>query len=93
LKVELSSRARSDLVAIGNWIARDDRSMANKFVDKLIDACEEIGTRPNLYSLVHGRRTLRKRLYRGYLIFYRVRRRDVFIVSVRHGARDNSALR
>ena len=93
MKVELSIRARSDLAAIGDWIARDDEATADAFVAKLLDTCEEIGTRPDAYPLAWSRRTLRKRSFRRYLIFYRIRRGEVIIVAIRHGARDNSRLR
>ena len=88
-----SKRAEDEMEAIGDWIAIDNPSRAISYVAELRAACHAIGDYPELYSLAIGRGTLRKKPFSPYLIFYRVRRRDVFIVSVRHGRRDNSRLR
>ncbi|PTS73897.1 stabilization protein [Sphingomonas sp. HMWF008] len=81
------------MIDIGEWIERDDPVTANRVIERLIVASEEIGERPRLYPLADGSRVLHRRLVRPYLIFYRVRRDDIFIVSIRYSARDNRALR
>lgn len=91
--VIISPRARRDLIDIGAWIARDDAPVAERVVEQLIHVAERIGLHPLLYPIVEHSRTLRKTLVSPYLIFYRVRRDAVFIVAVRHGARDNRGLR
>jgi toxin ParE1/3/4 len=61
MKVRLSSEARKDLIAIGDYIARDNPLRASTFVEELVKACVEISSRPLSYPIVqrfvlHGAR-------------------------------------
>lgn len=89
----ISARARRDLIEIGAWIARDDADAADRFVERLVASSEQIGVNPLLYPMVEDGHTLHKMLVAPYLILYRVRCRDVLIVTIRHGARHKRGLR
>jgi toxin ParE1/3/4 len=89
LIVVFSRRADAELEQIGDWIARDNPLRAITFVEELREACVELGDNPQLYPLMSDSGTLRKRPFQPYLILYRVRRKDVLIVSIWHSARDN----
>lgn len=95
MEVILSARAERDLMAIGDWIARDNSEQASLFTRRLRDACLELGSLPLLYPPVQGRRArgLRKRTVGAYLIFYTVSTRVVTITTIVHGARDLHRLR
>jgi len=90
MKVVLSNEARDDLVAIGRYIARDNPSRGESFVEELLDRCTSIGEAPEAFQLVarYTARGIRRRVYRNYLIFYRIADSRVEIVRVLHGAQD-----
>lgn len=90
MKVVFTDPAEDDLEAIGDWIAQDNPLRAFTFVQELRGACLEIGPRAMAYPYVEHRRGdgIRRKIYRNYLIFYRVMSGIVEIVHVLHGARD-----
>jgi plasmid stabilization system protein ParE len=94
MNVLITLAAEADLLTIGTWIAEDNPSRAETFVEDLRQACKSIGDMPLAYPSVerHKRRRLRRRPYRDYLIFYRIRDEHVEIVHVLHGARDYEAI-
>jgi plasmid stabilization system protein ParE len=52
MKVRLSSEARKDLIAIGDYIARDNPTRASTFVRELVKACVELSSTPLAYPIV-----------------------------------------
>ncbi len=52
MNVTFSIQARTDLIDIGEWIARENGAQATLYVAKLRLACEQIGERPKLYPFV-----------------------------------------
>jgi plasmid stabilization system protein ParE len=48
-KVTFSPRSRQDLLDIGDHIAKDSRVNARRFVGKLMERCQSIGTSPMGY--------------------------------------------
>jgi toxin ParE1/3/4 len=88
LRIRFSRRAERDLIGIGDWIRPDNPPCAESFVDELDAACVAIGEFPFAYpEYPGGRDGVRKRSFGNYLIFYRIRRDHVLIVSIRHAAR------
>ena len=87
--VTFSPRSRQDLIEIGDYIARDSRAAARRFVAKLIDQCKRIGRAPLGYvgrdDLAPG---LRMAALDRYVIFFRVLDDVVRIERVLHGARN-----
>lgn len=88
-KVTFSPKSRQDLLEIGDYIAKDNRTNARRFVNKLIAQCERIGASPMAYvgkhDLVPG---LRMAALGRYVIFFRVLDDMVRIERVLHSARN-----
>lgn len=87
--VTFSPRSRQDLLDIGDYIARDSRVNARRFVAKLMEQCKRIGRAPLGYvsreDLAPG---LRMAALDSYVIFFRVLDDTVRIERVLHGARN-----
>jgi toxin ParE1/3/4 len=87
--VVFSPKSRQDLLEIGDYIARDSRANARRFVAKLEDQCRRIGRAPMGYAsredLAPG---LRMAALDRYVIFFRVLDGVVRIERVLHGARN-----
>jgi toxin ParE1/3/4 len=94
MKVRLSSGARKDLIAIGDYIARDSPRRAVTFVTELAQACAELSSTPFGYPVLqrYGAKRIRRRVYGNYEIFYQVTGDEIFVIRVLHGARDTDAL-
>jgi toxin ParE1/3/4 len=90
VKVIFSENAERDLEDITDWIARDNPERARSFVADLVRTCKSIGRAPRSYPLVDKSRdpTLRRRIYRSYLIFFDIGPKEVEVLHVVHGARD-----
>lgn len=88
-KVTFSPKSRQDLLDIGDYIAKDSRANARRFVTKLIDQCQRIGRSPLGYvgreDLAPG---LRMAALGYYVIFFRMHDGVVRIERVLHGARN-----
>ncbi|HEX4739693.1 MAG TPA: type II toxin-antitoxin system RelE/ParE family toxin [Allosphingosinicella sp.] len=94
MKIVLSPEAVGDLRTIARWIAADNPQRAESFVNELERACGSLSRRPSRFPValnLHGE-PIRKRVHRDYLIFYRVKAKQVEIVRILHGARDWAAL-
>jgi plasmid stabilization system protein ParE len=89
MKLIISTAARADLAAIEDYIAADNPARAASFVDELVDRCEDLATQPERFPLVapFRRAGIRRRPYRGYLIFYRIAGDVVEVLRVIFGAR------
>jgi toxin ParE1/3/4 len=91
--VTFSPKSRQDLIDIGDYIAKDSRANARRFVGKLMEQCKRIGNAPLGYS---GREDLAPGLRMAalgrYVIFFRVIDSTVQIERVLHGARNLPAV-
>lgn len=87
--VTFSPKSRQDLLDIGDYIAKDSRANARRFVAKLMDQCKRIGRAPLGYvsreDLAPG---LRMAALDRYVIFFRVCDGVVRVERVLHGARN-----
>ena len=94
MDVVIAEAAKADLASIGDFIRLDDPIRADTFVQELIDRCEELADAPRAYPLVtrYEDAGIRRRPYRGYLIFYRVGHNVIEVLHVLHGARDYEGL-
>ena len=88
-QVTFSAKARQDLLEIGDYIAKDSRENARRFVGKLIEQCQRIAASPMGYvsreDLAPG---LRMAALGRYVIFFRLIDRTVRVERVLHSARD-----
>ena len=94
MRVRLSSEARQDLFAIGDYIARDNPTRAQSFVAELAAKCASLGEMPKAYPLVprYAQKGIRRRVHGNYQIFYRADDTEIVVIRVLHGARDHTAL-
>jgi toxin ParE1/3/4 len=88
--VVLTETAIADLIAIGRHIETDNPQRAKTFVAELESRCYELGAMPKAFALIprHEHSGVRRRLYRNYLIFYRIAADLVEVLHVLHGAQD-----
>ncbi|MDP2824120.1 MAG: type II toxin-antitoxin system RelE/ParE family toxin [Sulfuritalea sp.] len=91
--VTFSPKSRQDLLDIGDYIGKDSRANARRFVGKLMEQCQRIGNAPLGYT---GREDLAPGLRMAaigrYVIFFRLIDGTVRIERVLHGARDLPAV-
>ncbi len=91
--VTFSPKSRQDLLDIGDYIAKDSRANARRFVGKLMEQCKRIGNAPLGYA---GREDLAPGLRMAalgrYVVFFRVIDNSVRIERVLHGARNLHAI-
>ncbi len=88
--VTFSPKSRQDLLDIGDYIAKDSRANARRFVGKLMEQCQRVGKAPLAYAsredLAPG---LRMAALGHYVIFFRVLDGTVRVERVLHGARSS----
>lgn len=82
--------ARRDLNAIWDYIAENDQRAADRFIARIADTLELLGSMP---GIGHVREdvtdpTLRTHAVGRYLIIYRFEARPIEVVRVVHGHRD-----
>lgn len=88
-QVTFSPQSRQDLLDIGDTIAKDSRAHARRFVARLMEQCQRIGTAPLGYvSREDLAPALRMAALGQYVIFFRVVDGTVRIERVLHGARN-----
>ncbi|HJQ57018.1 MAG TPA: type II toxin-antitoxin system RelE/ParE family toxin [Vineibacter sp.] len=94
MKVVITASAEADLNEIGDFIRKDNPLRAVSFVDELLNRCEELGSMAAAFPLVprYEHVGIRRRPYRGYLIFYRISGELVEIIHVLNGVRDYERL-
>ena len=94
MKIVFTDAAKADLRSIGDWIAEDNPARARSFLVELRQKTLSIAANPQLYPLARKLEVqgIRRRLYKGYLIFYRVGENRIDILHILHGARDYEAL-
>jgi plasmid stabilization system protein ParE len=90
MRVRFSDKAKRDLAEIGAFIRRQSPYWAARFTRELAFACRAIGDMPHAFPLLPEREAtgIRKRAYKGYLIFYEVEPDGVSILHIFNGARD-----
>lgn len=89
MKVVWTATAVARLEAIEDFIARDDPTAAERFIDDLLDAGDALGDTPQ-----RGRTVpelpgsgLREIVFRGYRLVYRVTAKRLEILTVFQGHR------
>lgn len=94
MKLVFAAAARRDLLDIGDYIARDSRRQALRFVIRLESACASLLSQPERYPLLprYADRGIRRAPLADYLIFYRIGEGRLEILRVLHAARDIDAL-
>lgn len=86
----LSGAALQELDQIWSYIAKDDPDAADRWIEKLLDACDALARNPRMG---HGRADLTNKSVLfwpvdRYLIVYRVNPDHIEVVAVTQGSRD-----
>ena len=91
-EITWTEKATSNLEAIFNYIAKDSKIYAARYVKALIQATKKLESMPRRGRIVPELENpeLREVIYRNYRIVYRVvgADDDIEILAVIHGARD-----
>lgn len=89
MKVIWTPRAQQRLQEIHDYIAKDQPGNAARWVARVLDRGEQIGEQPRSGRVVpeYQRETLREVFEGDYRVIYRIRSRQVDVLTVRHGAR------
>ena len=91
--VTFSPKSRQDLLEIGDYIAKDSRANARRFVGKLMEQCKRIGNAPLGYASREDLApSLRMAALGRYVVFFRVIDGTVRIERVLHSARNLPAV-
>ncbi len=94
-KIKWAGKASSHLQAIHDYIAKDSKVYAIRFVKSLIAATRKLEAMPQCGRIVpeFESYSIREVIYRNYRIVYRILdiKEDIEILTVVHGARDMKA--
>jgi toxin ParE1/3/4 len=87
-RVDRFRRAEEDLLAIAEYIARDNPSAAAHWLDQIEEKLLLLAQNPQMGEAVdHLRSGLRRFSHGKYVIFYEPRETGIGLVRVLHGAR------
>ncbi|TKJ23248.1 MAG: plasmid stabilization protein [Promethearchaeota archaeon Loki_b32] len=89
VRIEWTERSLEDLNEIHDYIARDSKSYANLFVNKLYDAVQKLKEFPNIGRIVPevNIASVREIIFQNYRIIYRNMNDYVEIITIFHGSR------
>ena len=89
MKLVWTQRARADLLAIGDYIAEDNPHAARRWVEKLRDRAQKAAQMPGAGRMVPevGSQDVREVFVRTYRIVYKVRQRQIDVLTVFEGRR------
>jgi toxin ParE1/3/4 len=90
MRVQFSDEAKNDLREIGAFIRKQSPHWSARFVRELAYACKALRDMPMRFPVLPEleKSRVRRRAYKGYLIFYRVDDGLVSIIHILNGARD-----
>ena len=82
--------AVEDLHSIHDYISKDSKYYADRYIDKLINRVEQLQTHPKSGRVVPEFEldTLRELIEGNYRIVYQINKASISIVRVHHAARD-----
>lgn len=84
-KVKISKTAEKDLDEIADYIAKDNEYRALNFTKNLIDSFDKkISSFPKIGI---KRKAHYCSIHKNYLIFYRIKEKEVIIIRIVHGSR------
>ncbi|WP_309085191.1 type II toxin-antitoxin system RelE/ParE family toxin [Chelativorans sp.] len=94
MRVELTAKAESDLRDIALFIAADSPARAMTFYGELRAVCLELAKFPRRYQVVRSLEgiEIRRRVYRNYVMLYRLYETRIVVLRVVRGSMDLDAL-
>lgn len=89
VKIIWTEKAEEQLNQIFNYIALDSTLYAYRTANKIIESAELIAENPRIGRTVpeFDKDDLREILFKNYRIIYQLKKNEIHIVSVIHGAR------
>lgn len=99
MQVKISREARHDVIEIATFIAKDNPDAAYRFVIRFEETIDSLSKNPLIGSSrefeasdLENTRFWPIKEFRNYLLFYRVRRRELDVLRVVNARRDFSLL-
>lgn len=91
-RLELTARAKAEADEIYRWIADDSPANAARWYNRLVDIVDTLKELPERCPLAPEseflERQIRQLLYGRYRILFEIQRDTVYVLHIRHGARD-----
>ncbi|MDP2125788.1 MAG: type II toxin-antitoxin system RelE/ParE family toxin [Pseudohongiella sp.] len=93
MAIYFTPKAQSDLIAIWEYIAEDNESVADAYISRIQTVCSLLESQP-VMGVEREILTEKLRLmpFDKYNIYYLTHNPDVTIIRIRHSAQDPSAL-
>lgn len=90
MRIAWAGPATRDLSSIRAFIAQDSEYYADRFVERIIGAVENLSTFPEMGRAVPetDAPSIRELVFHNYRIIYRVETDRVLVIAVAHAARD-----
>jgi plasmid stabilization system protein ParE len=92
MRVEFKLEAYLSLNEIRAFIEQDNPLRAKTFSDELVLKARDVAKSPYIYPYFDKKREIRKRSYKGYIIFYRSLDAYIEILLIVNSRRDYAAL-
>ena len=87
MEIELTAQAEADLVEIGDFIAKDNPSAAERYVRRLRDRIAALREFPEAGHRIKKRSNVRALVERPIIIVYTVKSDRIQVLRFWHGAR------
>jgi toxin ParE1/3/4 len=87
LEIELTAQAEADLVEIGDFIAKDNPSAAERYIRRLRDRIEVLREFPEAGHRIRKRSNVRALVERPIIIVYALKADRIEVLRFWHGAR------
>ncbi len=94
LHIKIRKRAKIELKAIRQYIAKDSIYYANKTVDEIVEKIQLLKHFPEMGKQIEiDGEKVRQIIYKSYRIFYKLDSNNIYILSIFHHSRDISNLK
>ena len=87
MEIELIAQAEADLVEIGDFIAKDNPSAAERYIRRLRDRIEVLREFPEAGHRIRKRSNVRALVERPIIIVYALKADRIEVLRFWHGAR------
>jgi toxin ParE1/3/4 len=87
MTVIYSPRSRRDLEKIHAYIVLESEGQANRFIGRLLNACEMLKIFPERFPAYPYARHWKMMPFGNYLVFFQIHEGEVRIGHIRHAAR------
>lgn len=90
MKIQWTEPAVSDMETVTDYIAKDSKFYALRFVERVFELLERISVFPNAGRIVPEAEddSIREIFFYSYRIMYRIKDEKILVLTIIHGARD-----